>query len=166
MAEFYNTQPGPPRVLIGNWVEERAFWESKKAYEEKLARGDIVYEPACQTLELQAGSLFMDQEFATTNGEYGDFKHEKKPVYGRPQMALTGVAETQLRQSRRNETCCLPDQTMSHDFLNTRDAPTQELSSTTRSDYARPELDPRPRMPIFEEYVKLYNTSRRKPAMD
>ncbi|KAE8303080.1 hypothetical protein GL50803_0014583 [Giardia duodenalis] len=165
MAETYNLQPGPPRVLIGNWVEEKAFWDAKKAYQQRLANGEEILEPACQTLELQAGSLFLDQEFCTTNNDYGDFTQSNKPVYGKPQVAPTSVAAAQLAAAKKEETCALLDQTKAHDIFGTSGKPlasNDDMLSVTRSTYYKDELDPRPRLPLFEEHIKLYNTSRRK----
>jgi len=161
MAWAYNRQPGPPRVLIGNWVEELSYWEAKKAYMERVENGEEILEPACPTLELATGNLYLDQEFCTTNGDYGDFGKEKKnvPHYSKPIWSKTCLSTAQLRAAEKEADSRILNQTCSHDLLGTAGA-TADCASTTRTDY---HCDPVPNdsEAPFEEHLKLYSTSRR-----
>lgn len=161
MAWAYNRQPGPPRVLIGNWVEEMSYWEAKKAYMERVENGEEILEPACPTLELATGNLYLDQEFCTTNGDYGDFGSEKKnvPQYSKPIWSRTTMTAAQIRAAEKEADGHILDQTCSHDFLGASGA-AADCASTTRTDYHREPLASAAE-PAFEEHLKLYNTSRR-----
>lgn len=163
MAELYNRQPGPPHVLIGNWVEDRIYWDAKKAYEERMSSGDAPREPACPTIELQAGSLFLDMELSTTNGDYGDFRKENRPVYAKPMYNNQTLTAAQLRLAEKEFNSSILNQTAGHDILNRtlpKQASADPLSTTSGTVYLRDELAQRPREPLFEEHLRLYNTSR------
>jgi len=159
----YNTLPGPPRVKIGNWVEERALWEETQRAADNPQR----HASACDTMHVQSSDPMLTFYSETTNQTYGDFDRHIEPVFdpvenpdivGRPKLAGPGA---EARYLRRAELEWQEYTRMRYeDFEKTRtqvDREGRETFSTTRTDYYLPEIERPETQPRQELAMTRYN---------
>lgn len=160
---LYNREPGPPRVLIDNWVEERSL------YETALNPDGTVKMGTCRVPTVYVQTTNPDQKMPsdTTNKEYGDFRASKKEYFnpncnadtvGRP--VTSGAAlEARFRTQAEQEWAAYVQ--LRQDALDGR---ARELAcsdnkvSTYTADYSKPEIERPLTQARYDHPVTLYST--------
>ncbi|TNJ29262.1 hypothetical protein GMRT_14499 [Giardia muris] len=160
----YNTQPGPPRVLIDNWSEERTLYETTLNPDGSVKMGN------CKVPTMYVQTMRPDQPMSaeTTNQLYGEFRPVEHfdpatnhDYVGRPVASGIALEEKFRRQAKeewdmyvqmRNEAL---DQTRERVLKD----PTT-LESTYAADYSCPEVkgNKSRTQPRFTNPVTLYST--------